>query len=112
MRTITWIVAATAAVLICGVIGVRAHAASLTVGANSTTQTSSLVEKAARCWRRNGRRYCAPVARTNRGYGDGLSTNRGYGDGLSYGRPRAQELPLGTSAWWHAIDQEGHDGAN
>ena len=101
MGIIKWIVAATAPVLFCTAIGVRAHAASLTVGAISATQTSSLVEKAARCWRRNGRRYCAPVARTD----------RGYGYGLSYGRPRAQELPVGTSAWWHAIDQEGHDGA-
>jgi hypothetical protein len=102
MGTIKWIVAATAAVLFCAVIGVRAHAASLTVGALSATQTSSLVEKTARCWRRNGRRYCAPVARTN----------RGYGDGLSYGRLRAEELPLGTSAWWRAIDHEGHDGGS
>ena len=100
MRTITWILAATAAALFCAVIGVRAHAASLTVGAISTTQTSSLVAKAARCWRRNGRRYCAPAARAD----------RGYGYGLSYGRLRAQELPLGTSAWWQAIDHEGHDG--
>jgi hypothetical protein len=100
MRTITWIVAATAAVLFCGVIGVRAHAAPLIVGAISTTQMSSLVEKAARCRWRNGRRYCAPVARTN----------RGYGYGLSYGRLRAQELPVGTAAWWQAIDHEGHDG--
>jgi hypothetical protein len=102
MGTIKWIVAATAAVLFCGVIGVRAHAASLTVGAISTTQTSSLVEKAARCWRRNGRRYCAPITRAD----------RGYGYGLSYGRLRAQELPVGTAAWWQAIDHEGHEGAN
>ena len=39
-------------------------------------------------------------------------TNRGYGDGLSYGRLRAEELPLGTSAWWRAIDHEGHDGGS
>jgi hypothetical protein len=109
MGTIKWIVAATAAVLFCAVIGVTAHAASLTVGAPSATQTSSLVEKAARCWRRNGRRYCAPVARTNRGYG---YENRGYGYDLSYGRLRAEELPLGTSAWWRAIDHEGHDGGS
>ena len=100
MRTITWIVAATAAVLFCGVIGVRAHAASLTVGAISTTQTSSLVEKAARCWRRHGRRYCAPITRPNRG--DGYRS--------SYGRSRAEDLPFGTAAWWQAIDHEGHDG--
>ena len=102
MRTITWIVAATAAVLFCGVIGVRAHAASLTGGAISAAQTSSLAEKAARCQWRNGRRYCAPVPRTN----------RGYGYGLSYGRPRAEELPFGTSAWWHAMDHESRGGAS
>jgi hypothetical protein len=102
MGPIKWIVAATAAVLFCAVIGVRAQAASLTVDAISATQTSSLVEKVARCWRRNGRRYCTPVARTD----------RGNGHGLSYGRLRAQDLPVGTAAWWQAIDQEGHDGAN
>ena len=89
MRTITWIVAATAAVLFCAVIGVRAHAASLTVGAISATQTSSLVEKAARCRWRNGRRYCASVSRAE----------RRYGYGLPYGQPRAEELPYGTAAW-------------
>jgi hypothetical protein len=102
MRTITWIVAATAAVLFCAVIGVRAHAASLIVGAISTTQSSSLVEKAARCRWRNGRRYCALIARAD----------RGYGYGLSYGRPRAEELPFGTSAWWHAMDHESRGGAS
>jgi hypothetical protein len=102
MGTIKWIVAGTCAVLICLISSSRAHAASLTIGAISATQTSSLVEKAARCRKRNGRRDCAPVAQAD----------RGYGYGLSYGQPRAEEVPFGTSAWWHAMDHESRGGAS
>ena len=61
MRTI-WIVGAAGAALMCAVEASAAKAAPMTIaGAISTEKVVRLVSKAARCWRRHGRRYCERV---------------------------------------------------
>ena len=102
MRTM-WIVGAAGAALMCAVDASAANATPMTIARPiSTEKVVRLVGKAARCWRRNGRRYCERVRQTD----------RGYGYGLSYGQPRPEELPYGTAEWWRAMDHEDRGGAS
>jgi hypothetical protein len=65
----------------------------------ASVQETSTVEKVARlrCWWRNGERHCSRRATRPRAF-------------WFYGRPRPEELPTGSKAWWQAMDEEGRGG--
>jgi hypothetical protein len=67
-----------------------------------SSAAGSMVEKAAyrRCGWRGGRQHCRWVE----------GRPRAYGYGYYYGRPRPEELPTGSTAWWRAMDYEGRGG--
>lgn len=88
----------------CALLGVASLPASAAPASNiagmmaSTPEDSAGVTKAAyrSCWWHHGVRHCG--------------WRRGEPYGYYYGRPRAEEFPTGSSAWWRAMDYEGRGG--
>jgi hypothetical protein len=52
------------------------------------------------CWQKNGKTRCAP-ARQARPQRSG---------GVAYGQPRPEDLPVGSTDWWRAMEREGRGG--
>lgn len=103
-----WMLGTATAALLCGIPAVAsAGPFSNAPGVRLSEPGASAVEKAARrCWWRDGQRYCGRVGRGSRVRGYGY----GYGYGYYYGKPRPEELPTGSTAWWRAMDEEGRGG--
>jgi hypothetical protein len=101
-----WIVGS--AGLIC-FASVAAQAAPMgsALGIARVPHDASTIEKAAsrRCWVNAGKTHCAPARRA--------APPRSAG--LSYGQPRPEDLrpedlPVGASEWWRAMEREGRGG--
>ena len=97
-----WIIGGAASTLL-GIASVAAQAAPLGHAGDVRTaahETSAVETVAARrCWWRNGERHCSRArARRPQEYG------------YYYGRPRPEDFPTGSTAWWRAMDEEGRGG--
>lgn len=96
MRTYWMLAAATAALLGCTAAPGSAAPAGM-AHLNGTVEQASMVNQIAyRCWWRDGERFCGRRAPLRYGY--------------DYGRPRPEEFPTGSTAWWRAMDYEGRGG--
>lgn len=64
----------------------------------SISHDASIIEKAASrpCWQRNGKTRCAPARQAK--------PQRDVG--VDYGQPRPEDLPVGSSEWWRAMERE------
>jgi hypothetical protein len=102
----TWMIGGAATALLWAAPFYAAHAAPVGVatGANAAEHASA-VEKVARrrCWWQDGERHCTRARYRPRAYDDGYY-------GWTYGRPRPEDYPTGSTAWWRAMDYEGRGG--
>jgi hypothetical protein len=99
-----WIIGSAGAVTLCAA-PIAVQAAPLGDLTRPTALETSALEKVAsrRCWWRNGERHCRQARhRQPRAY-----SNQDY---PAYGRPRPEDLPTGSSAWWRAMDYERRGG--
>jgi hypothetical protein len=97
-----WMMGAAAAAICCAApIAASAAPASNTGNMSGAAQHERAVENVdtRRCWWREGRRYCRQVER-----------RRDYGVDFYIGRPRPEDFPTGSTAWWRAMDYEGRGG--
>ena len=98
-----WIIGGAASALFC-IASATAQAAPVSNAGEikaAAQETSAVEQVARRCWWKNGERRCSGRTYRPRVYGYGYPY---------YGRPRPEEFPTGSTAWWRAMDEEGRGG--
>ena len=101
-----WIIGGAGTVMLCA--GAVAAQAAPLIDASELIAAArgmpAVEQVATRCWWRNGERHCSRARNGRpRVYGN-------YQDYTGYGQARPEDLPIGSTAWWRAMDYERRGG--